>query len=80
MENAMADSWKGGTSPEASVNRASKAHMTTAAKPASVARPIDPSVLARASFGAVPYRASENFVAVMSNWPRYVGMEALSGP
>ncbi len=40
MVKVIADSRKGGTAPDASVSSASSAHMATAEKPISVARPI----------------------------------------
>src|SRR6185312_11552623 len=44
MAKVMAESRNGGTWPEASVRSASSAHMATAEKPISVARPIFPPV------------------------------------
>src|SRR5687767_2680682 len=53
IAKVMAESRSGGTAPEASVSSASDAHMATAEKPISVARPMsDPrSAVAVALFG-----------------------------
>src|SRR5690606_14242349 len=62
MAKVMAESRKGGTVPEASVSRASSAHMATAEKPISVARPIrSPSRRAgRLPRGLEPLRADRD--------------------